>query len=130
MSAQHPTPWKVAFWTDLDGEQKYDDDEPIQDANGNAVIKTDSGVYPPDRETVAEIICAVNLHQTLLRIVADLRPLAEAEFSRLKDIADSMEKKYPGTTDHLRKVLQEMGASIDAARAVTGMDKEAGDGQA
>lgn len=81
MSAQHPTPWKVAFWTDLDGEQKYDDDEPIQDANGNTVIKTDSGVYPPDRETVAEIIRAVNEHDRLVaendRLRKVLRRIAE-----------------------------------------------------
>ena len=60
MSEKHPTPWKVNYWYDADGSKVYDDDEPIVDANGKAVVVTDSGVYPPDRETVEEIVAAMN----------------------------------------------------------------------
>ena len=115
MSAQHPTPWKVAFWTDLDGEQKYDDDEPIQDANGNTVIVTDSGVYPPDRETVEEIIRAVNAYDILLE---QKRLLAKSN----ADLAAEMEKTW-AEIDKVRAALGNIRRFVSAWIAVGVIDK-------
>ena len=73
MSAEHPTPWRLDF--DEVGPQFTD--EPILDANGCAVVCTDSGVYPPDNETAREIVKAVNAHEHLLRLVRDLLAIRE-----------------------------------------------------
>lgn len=51
MSKEHPTPWKF----DID-----DADEPIKDANGEQVFRTDDGFLGPDDDTVREIVDAVN----------------------------------------------------------------------
>lgn len=56
MSSNSPTPWRL----DLDKEWPEFTDCPIRDANGNPVVQTDSGVYPPDNETAALIVKAVN----------------------------------------------------------------------
>ena len=53
MSSKHPTPWRFKAETDYE-------DTPIYDANGNAVLVRDSGVYPPDLDTCKEIVDGVN----------------------------------------------------------------------
>lgn len=53
--AAHPGPWRL----DLD-EIACFTDRPILDANGEPVVITDSGVYPPGPETARFIVDAVN----------------------------------------------------------------------
>lgn len=79
MSKEHPTPWKVSFFNNLYGEPEYDDDMPILDADGKAVIITDSGVYPPGRATVEEIVAAVNAYKRPSRVCDGYKDAGEAE---------------------------------------------------
>lgn len=41
-----------------------------RDANGEPVVITDSGAYPPDPDTCREIVAAVNDHKRLLGEIA------------------------------------------------------------
>ena len=56
MSKEHPAPWKFDI---------NDADEPIKDANGERVLRTDDGFLGPDDDTVREIVNAVNEHDKL-----------------------------------------------------------------
>lgn len=62
MSAEHPLPWR------FEAEDRFED-WPIRDANGEPVVVTDSGFYPPDNETAREIVEAVNSRERLLRLL-------------------------------------------------------------
>ena len=60
--AKHPGPWRCEFdeiWPAVT-------DQPILDANGEAVVVTDSGCYPPDPETARFIVDAVNERDDLV----------------------------------------------------------------
>lgn len=66
--AAHPGPWRyepdeVACFTD----------EPILDANGEPVVITDSGVYPPGPETARFIVDAVNERDRLIEDIESWR---------------------------------------------------------
>ena len=52
---EHPGPWK--YDPDEDAEIT---DMPILDANGDPVVQTDAGCYPPDPETARMIVDAMN----------------------------------------------------------------------
>ena len=80
MSARHPTPWRL----DFDEVGPEFSDEPILDANGRAVVCTDSGVYPPDNETAREIVEAVNAHENLRKLVRDLLAIREYIHSHVR----------------------------------------------
>ena len=59
--AKHPGPWRCEFdeiWPAVT-------DQPILDANGEPVVVTDSGCYPPDPETARAIVDAMNCQATL-----------------------------------------------------------------
>jgi len=73
MSANHPTPWRL----DFDEIWPAVTDWPILDANGEPVVITDSGCYPPDNETAREIVEAVNAHENLRKLVRDLLVIRE-----------------------------------------------------
>ena len=84
--AKHPGPWRCEFdeiWPAVT-------DQPILDANGEAVVVTDSGCYPPDPETSRFIVDAVNGYAALLaerdalrRLVGELAQ--RIRFARLSD---------------------------------------------
>lgn len=63
MSKKHPTPWRL----DFDDAYPEFTDAPIIDANGEPVVVTDSGVYPPDNETADEIVTAMNNQKLFIK---------------------------------------------------------------
>lgn len=65
-----PTPWKVV----MDGE----DVARITDADGESVIETDLGAYPPYIEDAAHIVKCVNTHEALVgMLTACIRQIDE-----------------------------------------------------
>ena len=84
--AKHPGPWRCEFdeiWPAVT-------DQPILDANGEPVVVTDSGCYPPDPETARAIVDAMNGRATLLAERDTLRRLVgklaqRIQFARLAD---------------------------------------------
>ena len=77
MRKRHPTPWRL----EIDEVGPQFTDTPIMDANGAAVVVTDSGCYPPDNETAREIVEAVNerdkLRDLVKRLAASLEDAIE-----------------------------------------------------
>ena len=54
-SEQHPGPWRYNG-----GEFPDSENDPILDANGDSVVITDNGVYPPDPDTAKAIVRDAN----------------------------------------------------------------------
>ena len=54
-SEQHPGPWRYNG-----GEFPDSENNPILDANGDSVVITDNGVYPPEPETAKAIVRDAN----------------------------------------------------------------------
>ncbi len=71
MAEHSPTPWRLQ----IDEVGPEFTDVPIVDANGEPVVITDSGCYPPDNATAALIVEAVNerdrLRDLVRRLVSD-----------------------------------------------------------
>lgn len=64
--AKHPGPWRCEF----DESWPAVTDWPILDANGEAVVVTDSGCYPPDPETSRFIVDAANFYEARRHMVS------------------------------------------------------------
>ena len=54
---KHPIPWRVLIERTTDGTSYCNG---VVDANGQTVIETDAGYYPPDVETAEMLVKAVN----------------------------------------------------------------------
>lgn len=69
-----PRPWRLA----LDEDAPSLTDWPILDAEGNPVLVTDSGFYPPQPDVSRLIVEAVNAHESLVALVRRFMGLVEA----------------------------------------------------
>lgn len=87
MDKHSPTPWRL----ELDEAWPEFTDYPIRDANGDPVVQTDSGCYPPDNATAALIVEAVNEHVARHRMI-DISTYDHicTENDRLRDLVRRM----------------------------------------
>lgn len=138
MSKKHPTPWRL----DFDDAYPEFTNAPIIDANGEPVVVTDSGVYPPDNETADEIVTAMNNQELFIKerrehiaTIDQLRDAlartrdalsrankygmdADAENGKLRDLVRRM---MPGV-EEAYAIAQRMGKSIAGICALKGVD--------
>ena len=75
--AKHPGPWRCEF----DEDWPATTDWPILDANGEPVVVTDSGFYPPDPETARAIVDAMNGRAAARRRARAANPVRAARRS-------------------------------------------------
>ena len=100
MAEHSPTPWRLQ----IDEVGPEFTDVPIVDANGEPVVITDSGCYPPDNATAALIVEAVNGVEATRKLQRTLLGWS-IERDRLRDLVrrmcDELESHYhePGSMD-------------------------------
>ena len=78
-----PGPWECA--EDDEYSLAIGNTNGVHDANGESIVKTDSGVYPPDRATGAFIAAS---RTDVPKLVATVRAL-QAENAALRDLLES-----------------------------------------
>jgi len=112
MTSKSPTPWTL----DLDKVGPEFTDWPIRDANGNPVVQTDSGCYPPDNETAAMIVEAVNEHAMAsrnFRIELDIKDSeGDARYDYTEEYLVSSDVKPDGFEDAVKEFKNRVKAAI------------------
>ena len=119
--AKHPGPWRCEFDEDCPATTDW----PILDANGEPVVVTDSGFYPPDPETARAIVDAMNNEDSWRKAYIKARTERNAflhERDQLRDLVGRLAQRIqfarlsdpnPGGEDPL---LREAAAVCKKAR--------------
>ena len=116
MAEHSPTPWRLQ----IDEVGPEFTDVPIVDANGEPVVITDSGCYPPDNATADLIVEAVNERDRLRELVRRMLPCVESTIGTL-ELNTGDDSGFPASLqEKLNKKAAELRALLREAREALG----------